>query len=46
MVERQIAARGIDDPRLLDAFAAVPRELFVAPELSSRAYDDGPLPIG
>ncbi len=46
MVERQIAARGIVDPRLLDAFAAVPRELFVAPELGSRAYDDGPLPIG
>ncbi|MEO6113343.1 MAG: protein-L-isoaspartate(D-aspartate) O-methyltransferase [Sphingomicrobium sp.] len=46
MVDRQIAARGIDDPRLLEAFAAVPRELFVAPELGSRAYDDGPLPIG
>ena len=46
MVDRQIAARGIDDPRLIEAFAAVPREMFVAPELGSRAYDDGPLPIG
>ena len=46
MVERHIAARGIDDPRLLDAFAAIPREMFVAPELGLRAYDDGPLPIG
>ena len=46
MVEWQLAARGIDDPRLLDAFAAVPREMFVAPEYRARAYDDGPLPIG
>ena len=46
MVDRQIAARGIDDPRLLDAFRAVPREQFVAPEYRARAYDDGPLPIG
>ena len=46
MVERQIAARGIDDPRLLDAFRAVPREQFVAPEYRASAYVDGPLPIG
>ena len=46
MVERQIAARGIDDPRLLDAFRAVPREQFVAPEYRASAYQDGPLPIG
>lgn len=46
MVERQIAARGLDDPRLLEAFRAVPREQFVAPEFRTRAYDDGPLPIG
>ena len=46
MVERHIAARGIDDPRLLDAFQTVPREQFVAPEYRARAYDDGPLPIG
>ena len=46
MVEWQIAARGIDDPRLLEAFRAVPREQFVAPEYRASAYQDGPLPIG
>ena len=46
MVERQIAARGIDDPRLLDAFRAVPREIFVNEEQRQWAYDDCPLPIG
>jgi protein-L-isoaspartate(D-aspartate) O-methyltransferase len=45
MIERQIAGRGIADPRLLHAFRAVPRELFVPPELEQRAYDDCALPI-
>jgi protein-L-isoaspartate(D-aspartate) O-methyltransferase len=45
MVEQQLAARGIDDPRLLDAFRQVPRELFVAPDYQQLAYADGPLPI-
>ena len=45
MVARQIAARGIDDPALLAAFRAVPREQFVAPEYARAAYDDRPLPI-
>ena len=46
MVERQLRARGIGDERLLAAFADVPRERFVAPELAPHAYSDGPLPIG
>jgi protein-L-isoaspartate(D-aspartate) O-methyltransferase len=46
MVEQQLRARGIDDERVLAAMAAVPRELFVPPELQSRAYDDAALPIG
>lgn len=46
MVERQIRRRGITDPALLAAFAAVPREVFVPAELAEFAYDDGPLPIG
>ena len=46
MVKRQIARRGIDDPRLLAAFHEVPRERFVPGEMSEFAYDDGPLPIG
>ena len=46
MVERHIFARGLRDPLLLDAFRAVPREAFIAPELAAHAYADGPLPIG
>ena len=46
MVERQIATRGVVDPRVLDAMRAVPRHRFVPPSLASRAYDDSPLPIG
>ena len=46
MVEQQIAARGISDPRVLDAFLAVPRHLFVEPGLQSHAYADSSLPIG
>ena len=46
MVERQIAARGIRNPALLDAFRTVPREEFVAPADRAQAYGDHPLPIG
>ena len=46
MVSEQLAARGIEDPRVLDAMRAVPRHEFVAPELRDQAYDDTPLPIG
>ena len=45
MVTRQIAARGIKNPFVLEAMREVPREHFVPPELSERAYDDGPLPV-
>lgn len=46
MVDQQIVARGVHDPRVLDAMRRVPRELFV-PELEiNRAFADGPLPIG
>jgi protein-L-isoaspartate(D-aspartate) O-methyltransferase len=45
MVRTQIAARGLRDPRLLDAFRAIPREVFLAPELQEFAYRDSPLPI-
>jgi protein-L-isoaspartate(D-aspartate) O-methyltransferase len=45
MVERQIAARGIRDPTLLDAFRQVPREEFVSPDYGVQAYGDHPLPI-
>lgn len=46
MVERQLAARGIVDARVLEAFLAVPRERFVPEALIDRAYEDEPLPIG
>lgn len=46
MVREQLAARGITDIRVLAAMAAVPRELFVAPHLQNRAYEDQPLPAG
>jgi len=46
MVAGQLRARGIDDERVLDAMAAVPRELFVPAVLERRAYDDAALPIG
>lgn len=46
MVERQIQARGITAPAVLEALAAVPRHRFVPEALAPRAYDDTPLPIG
>jgi protein-L-isoaspartate(D-aspartate) O-methyltransferase len=45
MVERHIRARGVQDPRVLAAIAAVPREAFLPPELAEFAYEDRPLPI-
>jgi protein-L-isoaspartate(D-aspartate) O-methyltransferase len=45
MVAGQIAARGVRDPAVLAAMAAVPREWFVPPELQASAYDDAALPI-
>lgn len=46
MVEEQIEARGIKDPRVLRTMLAVPRHLFVPPELRRFSYEDRPLPIG
>lgn len=46
MVEDQLRARHISDPRVLEAMAAVPREEFVPVALRRHAYEDGPLPIG
>jgi len=46
MVDRQIAGRGVRDPRVLEAMRTVPREAFVSEHLAESAYDDSPLPIG
>lgn len=45
MVEAQIVARGVRDPRVLAAMRKVPRHLFVDPSQRSQAYEDHPLPI-
>jgi protein-L-isoaspartate(D-aspartate) O-methyltransferase len=45
MVERQIAARGIRDTRVLAAMSRVPRERFLREGLAEFAYKDTPLPI-
>jgi protein-L-isoaspartate(D-aspartate) O-methyltransferase len=46
MVDLQLRARGIADPRVLDAMAEVPRHRFVPEALCDQAYHDRPLPIG
>jgi len=46
MVRDQLTARGIRDPGVLAAMAAVPRERFVPAGLIERAYEDGALTIG
>ena len=46
MIERDLVSRGIRDRRVLEAMGSIERELFVPEKLSSRAYEDRPLPIG
>lgn len=46
MVEKQIEARGIENPAVLAAMRTVPRHLFVSEALMDQAYNDFPLPIG
>ena len=46
MVAEQIAARGVRDPRVLDAMATVPRASFVPASMRDRAHADGALPVG
>ena len=46
MVEEQLVARGVTDPRVIAAMRRVPRHLFVDEALRDRAYGDHPLPIG
>lgn len=45
MVATQIETRGVRDAGVLAAMRAVPREVFVPPELAEFAYRDSPLPI-
>jgi protein-L-isoaspartate(D-aspartate) O-methyltransferase len=46
MVDEQLRARDIRNPRVLDAMRAVPRHLFVPDAQRPEAYGDFPLPIG
>jgi protein-L-isoaspartate(D-aspartate) O-methyltransferase len=46
MVRAQIQARGVNDPRVLEAMRTVERHRFVPVESSEDAYEDFPLPIG
>lgn len=46
MVKNQIEARGVRDPRVLEAMESVPRHEFVNESLIDQAYNDHPLPIG
>ncbi|WP_285113637.1 protein-L-isoaspartate(D-aspartate) O-methyltransferase [Leifsonia sp. fls2-241-R2A-40a] len=46
MVEEQLAPRGIEDQRVLDAMRRVPRHLFVEASAAPYAYEDHPMPIG
>jgi len=46
MVEEQVIARGVTDPRVIDAMLKVPRHKFVEEALAGKAYQDAPLPIG
>ena len=46
MVDEQIVARGIHDPRVIDAMNWLPRERFMPADVSIHAYDDAAIPIG
>lgn len=46
MVQEQLIARGIKDPKVLEAFYKVERHRFVPEDLLANAYGDFPLAIG
>jgi protein-L-isoaspartate(D-aspartate) O-methyltransferase len=46
MLEEHLVPRGVTDPAVLDAMAAVPRQRFLPAELAEYAYDDEALRIG
>ncbi len=46
MIAEQVRARGVRDPRVLEAMERVPRHLFVPSAQRDQAYEDHPIPIG
>ena len=43
---QRLQEQGVRDPRVLAAFAKVPRDAFVPPDLQAHAWEDRPLEIG
>ncbi|MEO5368408.1 MAG: hypothetical protein H7831_19040, partial [Magnetococcus sp. WYHC-3] len=46
MVDCQIHTFGVVDPGVLEAFSAVPREMFVPDQYKTIAYNDEDIPLG
>ena len=46
MVDSQLRPQGVNDPAVVSAMSAVPRELFVAQEQRPLAYTDRAVPLG
>src|SRR6516164_7264423 len=46
MVDGQIRTADVTNPSLIAAMQAVPREMFVAPDMADQAYRDGDVSIG
>ncbi len=46
MVASQLRTTGVNDPRVVAAMGAVPRERFVPAERCALAYADAPVPVG
>lgn len=46
MIRTQIEARGVSDPRVLEAMRRVPRDRFVPEIYRLQAHEDHPLPLG
>jgi protein-L-isoaspartate(D-aspartate) O-methyltransferase len=46
MLSHDLKGRDITDPRVLEAMAGIPREVFIPLQYQNNAYEDNPLPIG
>ncbi|WP_281389417.1 hypothetical protein [Sphingomonas sediminicola] len=46
MVDSQLRPVGVNDPAVIEAMSAIPREKFVPDEQKPLAYVDGPIPLG
>lgn len=46
MIDSQLRTTGVADARVVEAFAAIPREMFVPRDLAMIAYVDAPVSVG